>query len=89
MIKTGNREHRFCLELQMLQKKINIYVQQLPRLVFHLFQTLFTEGTLGCVVQAAFQTVFAEGVATWCSHRLIEQPVLIKEMQQSAGCSEC
>lgn len=34
------------------------------------------------MVQAAFQTVFTEGVATQCRHRLIEQPVFIKEMQQ-------
>lgn len=40
----------------------------------HLFQALFTEGTLGRMVQAALQTVFTEGVATWSRHRLVEQP---------------
>lgn len=49
------------------------------RLSPHLFQTLLTEGTLGCVVQAAFQTVFTEGVATRCCHRLIEQPAFIRD----------
>lgn len=49
----------------------------------HLFQALFTEGALGRVVQAALQTVFAEGVATWCRHRLVEQPAVIAEMKQS------
>lgn len=53
----------------------------MPKLVPHLFQALFTEGTLGCMVQAALQTVFTEGVATWCCHRLIEQPIEITEMQ--------
>lgn len=48
------------------------------KLVAYLFQALFTEGALGRMVQAAFHTVFTEGVATWCSHRLIEQPVLIE-----------
>lgn len=43
----------------------------------HLSQALFAEGTLGHVVQAALQTVFTEGVAARCSHRLIEQPVSI------------
>lgn len=51
----------------------------MPSLASHLFQALFTEGALGCMIQAAFQTVFTEGVATWCSHRLIEQPVLITD----------
>lgn len=56
-------------------------MQQLQRLNSYLFQTLFTEGTLGRVVQAALQAVFTEGVATGCSHRLVKQPVVITEMQ--------
>lgn len=53
----------------------------------HLFQALFAEGTLGSVVQATLQAVFTESVATGCSHRLIKQPVLVSEMELSAGCS--
>lgn len=41
----------------------------------HLFQALFAEGTLGCVVQAALQTALAEGVAARRRHRLVKQPV--------------
>ena len=89
LINTDGREHIFCLALLKLSNKINIDMQQLPRLVSHLFQTLFTEGTLGCMVQAAFQTVFTEGVATGCSHRLIKQPVLFTQMQQLPGHSSC
>lgn len=46
-----------------------------PGLSTHLFQALFTEGTLRCVVQAALQAILTKGVATRCRHRLIEQPV--------------
>lgn len=51
---------------------VKIQIGQQPRAISHLFQALFAERALGCVVQAALQTVFTEGVATWCSHRLIE-----------------
>lgn len=44
----------------------------------HLFQALLTQGTVRCMVQAAFQTVFTEGMPAWRGHRLIKQPAFIR-----------
>lgn len=54
----------------------------------YLSETLFAEGTLGSVVQAALQAVFTESVATWCCHRFIKQSVSYSEMLLSASCSD-
>lgn len=40
----------------------------------HLSQALFAEGAVGPVVQAALQTLLAEGVTTGRRHRLEEHP---------------
>lgn len=40
----------------------------------YLRQFLFTEGTLGVVVQTALQTLKTEGVTARCRHGLVKQP---------------
>lgn len=50
----------------------------------YLSETLFAEGTLGSVVQAALQAVFTESVAAWCCHGFIKQSVSYSEMSLSA-----
>lgn len=62
----------------------SVFIKQCYSVLFmaewnpHLFQALLTEGTVRCMVQAAFQTVFTEGVSAWRGHGLIKQPAFIR-----------
>lgn len=43
-------------------------------ILLHLGQVLLAQRAVGVVVQAALQTLEAEGVSTGRRHRLVEQP---------------